>query len=336
VSGDAAISSAIEGVPRVRPVASRVVALPRSARVAPLRLGPFMRSFHASSPHVLALVLALGAVACGDDGGGAGGGGGADGTGAAGQGGAGDGGAGDGGDGPATIAPSSSSVTNTIATAVASSGTGSAEIFCPSGGYSSFPQSDECDMLQQDCEPGFTCERARVGGETVTRCTPRGGLKGVASACVSEDECESGLFCVFNVCTPVCCPNNEEPCDGGNCNLNLSFSNGDTIVVCTYSKQCEPLTEDACPPGSGCHFEEPTAPTCIQGSGEDVPEGGTCGALNDCDDMQQCSPFDDTCRWICALEDNGMEPGLGGCPDGQSCAETGAIATGGIGICRPD
>lgn len=272
-----------------------------------------------------AVAVALVTTGCSDETGGAAGAGGQGGQGGLG------GESGQGGEpGPTTTAASTASVAS-----VSTATTGGGTVDCPDGGYATFDQSDECDMLQQDCEPGFTCVRKRLAGVTSTTCEARGGLKGIASECEIDAECESGLFCIFNVCTPVCCPENDEPCDGGLCNLNLQYSQTDSIRVCTYSKQCTPLTEDACPAGSGCHFEEPTAATCIQGSGENVPEGGTCTVLNDCANMQQCTGAG-ICRWICALEDNGEEPGLGGCLDGQSCVESPAIGAIGIGVCAPD
>jgi len=293
-----------------------------------------MRSTCKSSLRWCAIALAFAATGCGDDGGSTSAGSGGSGGGRGGNGG-GNGSGGQGGDPSTTVvASSSASIAVASSSAQSSASTGSGEISCPAGGYASFNQT-ECDMLQQDCDPGFTCERRRVGGVTVTRCVERGGLKGIGSVCNDDDECESGLFCVFDVCTPVCCPANDEPCDGGNCNLNVQFSNGDSVEMCTYSKQCTPFAEDACPSGSGCHFEEPEVSTCIQNNGTPSGDGGVCTVLNDCGDMLQCLA-NDLCRFICMLEDEGLEPGRGGCPAGQTCRNNPSVAITGLGVCDPD
>jgi len=277
-----------------------------------------------SAPALL-VCLAAATAACGD---GAGGTGGSSSTGAGdGLGGTGQGGSG--GDPAATTA----AVASVVVSSAASSSTGVAPILCNSS-YSTVIPSDECDLLQQDCAPGRHCTwKSAGGGKFTTTCEERGGLKNLGAECAIDAECEAGLFCIFGVCTPVCCPQTDEPCAGGNCNLNLSLDTNDVIRVCTYSKQCTPLTAEACPEDTGCHFEEPQVATCIPGSGEDVPEGGTCVALNDCANMQQCSPEEDVCRFICLLEQNSQPPGFGGCLQGQTCRTSDAIGLDGLGIC---
>jgi hypothetical protein len=265
---------------------------------------------------------ALALVACGDSGGGTGGAGSTTTSG-------GDGGSG--GEVQVSVAVSSSSA---VTTASSSSSSSSGGFINCAGGYATFQQGP-CDLLQQDCDPGFHCTwKSAGGGDWTTECVPRGGLKGLAAECEVETECEAGLTCFFDVCTPICCPGNEQPCGGGSCNLLVSLDADDTVRLCTYSQQCTPLTADACPEDTFCHFEEPTVSTCVPSSGEDALQGEPCMNLNDCGDMQQCAvDADDTCRFICELDPNSQPPGFGGCPIGQDCRTTPLIEIDGLGIC---
>lgn len=272
------------------------------------------------SRRLAALLVALASTGCGDSGGGTGGGSASSSSG-------GDGGesTSDGG-GPTTIA--SSVVASSVASS--SSSTGGTN---PCSNTASTVQGD-CDLLQQDCPDGGHCTWAQQGGDFTTVCEPRAGLKNLGAECGIDAECEAGLFCVFSVCTPVCCPATDEPCNGGNCNLNLTLDADDSVRLCTYSKQCTPLTADACPEDTGCHFEEPQVATCVPGSGEDVGEGEDCVALNDCANMQQCSQLEGgVCRYICLLEENSQPPGFGGCLAGQTCVTSPEIGFAGLGIC---
>jgi hypothetical protein len=265
----------------------------------------------------VAALLAVAAAGCGDSGGGTGGGSATSTSG-------GDGGAADGG-GPASVA--SSVVVSSVASSTSTGGPD------PCSNTASTVQG-ECDLLQQNCPDGGHCTWKLQGGDFTTVCEPRAGLKNLGAECEIDDECEAGLFCVFSVCTPVCCPATDAPCNGGNCNLNFTLDGDDSVRLCTYSKQCEPLTADACPEDTGCHFEEPQVATCVPGSGEEVGEGEDCVALNDCDNMQQCSQIEGgVCRYICLLEENSQPPGFGGCLVGQSCVTSPEIGFTGLGIC---
>lgn len=246
-------------------------------------------------------------------------------------------GASGGGDGgaPATTNTATTTTGTTSTATSTSTSTGTPPILCGPQ-YATFDAGD-CDLLQQNCPPGEHCTWDSLGGgDWTTICQPRGGLKNLGADCAVDDECEAGLYCIFSVCTPVCCPTNDQPCAGGNCNLNLTLDADDSVRMCTYSKQCIPLTADACPEDTGCHFEEPQVATCVPGSGSDVPEGGACEAINDCGNMLQCGNDEGVCRYICLLEENSQPPGFGGCLAGQVCSPTAEVGLDGLGLCEPE
>jgi hypothetical protein len=228
----------------------------------------------------------------------------------------------------------------TSATATTSSATGGGTIDC-SDGYSNIP-AGECDLLQQDCGAGMTCKVKPTGDTLTTECQSSSGLKGAAEACASDDECQAGLLCINGQCVAVCCPDNDQPCGGGQCSVQLSW-NGTRYftMICSYSEQCELFTEDACPPGQECHIEDTTQGlvACTGPSPQQVDEGGICYFLNDCKDMQFCFSQDGNggvCRYNCLLEaEPGTAPGLGGCPEGQTCQANYDFGVPGVSICLP-
>jgi hypothetical protein len=175
-------------------------------------------------------------------------------------------------------------------------------------------------------------------GSSTTSCLGTAGLKGVGSACTADTECQKGMFC-FDVCTPVCCPDNDQPCNGGKCNLQISIQGtSDFFMVCTFSPQCMLFTDpDGCPQGQDCHPDNGIA-TCTKPSGNNVPEGGQCQFINDCGNMQACvSPMmgaPAVCRYLCQPGSSGAA-GLGGCPAGQTCAPTTIFNIDNTGICHP-
>lgn len=277
----------------------------------------------------VAAVAAAVPAACGDETGGTGG---ATSSTSSGEGASG----GEAGAGGAPTTTTTTTTTTGSTATVTSTGTGDPPILCGAQQYATFARGD-CDLLQQDCPPGEHCTWDSLGGgEWTTVCEPRGGMKNLGADCAVDDECEAGLYCIFAVCTPVCCPTNDQPCAGGNCNLNLTLDADDSVRLCTYSKQCIPLTAEACPEDTGCHFEEPQVATCVPGSGSDVPEGGPCEAINDCGNMQQCGNAEGVCRFICLLAENSQPPGFGGCLAGQVCRATPEIGLDGLGLCEPE
>ena len=246
--------------------------------------------------------------------------------------------------GGATSATSTSSSASsgggTTSSSVTTGTGGGGPIVCPDE-YTNIPPG-ECDLLQQDCDVGMTCRPVQTEVNVwSTRCVAGGGLKGPASHCTSNNECEAGLFCIgpqqpqdLRQCIPVCCESTDEPCGSGTCNLNVSYDDqGTFVMMCSYSPECTLLTADACPTGGECHIQELGLAACVPPSAQQVDEGGPCMFVNDCKDMQFCSPGD-VCRYHCFTAGSAQPPGLGGCPDGQQCDDA-DFGFPDIGLCQP-
>jgi hypothetical protein len=233
------------------------------------------------------------------------------------------------------------------ATTSVASGTGGAAIdagpiVCKSpSSYSTVPKGS-CDILQQDCPPGKTCAPVQVGADFQTACLGGTGLKTAGEVCYSDGECDATLFCIAGKCSPVCCRDNDEPCNGGICNINVAFGTHN-IYVCHFAAKCDLLTANACPPGLDCHIEDAKQglATCGEPNGPTVPELTTCMFLNDCATMQQCFVKDSLCHYYCNPSDTSPPPGLGGCPVGEACqikynGKALDLGVAGIGLCFPD
>jgi hypothetical protein len=244
--------------------------------------------------------------------------------------------------GPSTSSAGGGTTSSTTTTSTASSGGGSGPIVCMAP-YTDVIK-DECDMLQQDCGPGLTCRPVETANGWRTKCRNGPGLKGPGKSCITDNECEAGLFCIGapnSWCAPICCPSNNEPCGNGACNSNVTLvgmmSANAFVMMCSFSPQCELLTENACKVGEECHLSDASQglATCIPPSDAQVEEGGSCAFLNDCKNMQHCTdPPDRVCRYYCLLSPQGGEPlGLGGCPANQMCAPAN-LGVQGIGVCQ--
>jgi hypothetical protein len=213
------------------------------------------------------------------------------------------------------------------------------------------PKNGPCDLLNQDCPPGKTCQPVQVGGAESTDCVESSGLKGAGEDCYSGDECDAKLICIgapAGKCVAFCCNDMAaEPCNGGLCITHVDFGNGSFAYVCSYGKRCTLLTPDACPPGLDCYVEDLAQglAVCDDRSPTPVPELGACQFLNDCDTMQDCFNAGNAgnfCLYYCALSGSttGAAPGLGGCPTGETCKDSyqgAAINTGvmNVGLCIP-
>lgn len=220
-----------------------------------------------------------------------------------------------------------------------SSGGGSAPIVC-SGGYTNITQGT-CDLLQQDCPPGFSCDAVlNLGGSWTTRCRGFTGLKGAGVPCIEQGECAAGLFCIGttqSVCSPVCCPDSGEPCGGGQCIVTVVYQETPELWVrmCAFDPVCQLFQEGACQSGRECHVTDGAQglATCVDPSDAQVDEDGTCAYLNDCRDMQHCEG--DRCRYYCLLGGGaGLAPGQGGCPSGRTC-QVRDFGISGVGLCLP-
>jgi hypothetical protein len=186
-----------------------------------------------------------------------------------------------------------------------------------------------CDMLQQNCLPGRTCQPIGANGGVTTGCKLVSGLKTAGEPCYDPSECDARFLCVgepVGRCVAVCCPSNGEPCNGGMCNTQVSFGGGLYVYVCSYGKPCTPLTADACPQGQDCHVEDTSQglAVCTDPSPQPVGELQPCTYINDCRDMQQCfrsppSANQGVCLYYCDTTGSTSPPGLGGCNPGEKC-----------------
>jgi hypothetical protein len=188
----------------------------------------------------------------------------------------------------------------------------------------------ECDLLQQDCPPGETCIPTMDGASTI--CRIGGGLKGAGKACTLNEECQAGLFCV-GFCTQPCCQQNDQPCGGGDCNIELGLPGGVTLFTCSYSEECTLFGADTCKNGQKCQFVYPNQgqAVCTIPAASPAQEGEPCVYINECGSMQIC--FGGFCRYNCKLNGGGT-PGTGGCPAGQACQDVLPPGAGGVGVCQ--
>lgn len=263
-----------------------------------------------------ALTLAL--AGC-SDGSGTSGGGGAGGSSVTGGGGA----------GGATTTSSSTTTTSTM----------TAPLTCDESVTKPAIQNGECDLLQQDCPSGQTCRPTDDGMSTF--CRKEGGLKGAGKPCekgAGIQECQAGLYCVgpsegLGFCTRPCCPSNDEPCGGGYCNVEVDFGAGLTVFMCSYAEQCDLFVPGECKNGQKCQFvyANQGLAVCTLQSENAVPEGEACGYVNECPEMAVC--YAGLCRYSCAMNSS-AQPGLGGCPAGQSCVAIYPNSPD-LGVCQP-
>jgi hypothetical protein len=192
-------------------------------------------------------------------------------------------------------------------------------------------------MLQQDCPVGQGCvpTAPTVGGSLETGCVSGSGLKEAAQDCMTNGECKPGLSCVFGKCSPPCCPGNDQPCEGGLCNVtDTDTYPGETIYYCSYLPSCELFDPTACSNGQdgNCYPSPFGYSFCVPGVPPVGGEGDTCENLNNCETNMLCAMGN--CRWACYLDGSNTTAGQGGCPAGQTCTDLG-LGLPNIGICQP-
>jgi hypothetical protein len=206
----------------------------------------------------------------------------------------------------------------------------------------------DCDLFTQDCpQTNQTCTFVDDGtGNTKTSCMLANGLKGVGQTCASDGECQAHLFCIGDpgTCTPACCPDTDEPCNGGQCNLTVNVQAGPSqgelhFMACTYGMACALFDPSVCPGSEDCHLSGPAFAVCSQPSPTPVGEGEACMYVNDCGESQICVGPDidnSVCRYLCEIGDTTSGPGLGSCPANQFC--DGSFDTGypNVGLCQPN
>jgi hypothetical protein len=167
----------------------------------------------------------------------------------------------------------------------------------------------------------------------------------VGATCTDTEECSGSLSCIDDHCTPVCCPGTDQPCGGGNCDIHVNFGDGAWAMMCSYPVTCT-IFLDECPVGEDCHMSdlETGYAVCDEPSDTYVAEGEPCYYRNDCGDDQLChkaapdvdadAGVDGRCRYLCSNANwESLEPGVGGCPDGQSCYDIGSEGVPDLGRC---
>ncbi len=220
---------------------------------------------------------------------------------------------------------------------------------------------DECNMVKQNCaDPTATCAYDNTKKHNACTKLPTGTkLKG--EACTSQADCDRGLFCYSNKCSPACCTGDDSNCGGGGkCNLAITDDGGAVIYhACSYSAKCNPFKYD-CPTGQVCLFnEDPDVFKCSSPasgpSGVGAAPGIACKYSNDCGESQACFKLtsggdaagaDYKCYLFCYLmTPSGFTPGTmpggrfpanGTCTVGGTnygtCTSLGSIG-GGLGVC---
>jgi len=169
-----------------------------------------------------------------------------------------------------------------------------------------------------------------VDGETEDVCIPECGeedltkpycFEGSCVECIETPNCEAGTFCVSNICTPDCTPEDySTTCSTYECGTHLNNCN--EAVIC--------LPNDCTPTGEVCGVDGGlSVGQCIECnvdldcSGTDVCDSlvGACVPIEEC--TNDCSTFGYVCgtQTICgAPVDCSIE--VGGCnPATESCNE---------------
>jgi hypothetical protein len=230
------------------------------------------------------------------------------------------------------------------------------------GGMLCDPHSgDECNMVKQDCaDPKATCNYDPTAKHN--KCTTLAtGTKLKGESCTSQADCDRGLFCYSNKCSPACCTGDNSVCGaGGTCNLAITDDGGGVIYhACSYSAKCNAFKYD-CPKGQVCLFnEDPDVFKCSSpasgAAGVGAAPGIKCKYSNDCGESQACFQLtmggdaagaEYKCYLFCWLMTpagftagtmpDGRFPANGTCTVGGTnygtCTSLGGIG-GGLGIC---
>jgi len=199
-------------------------------------------------------------------------------------------------------------------------------------------ESGPCDILAQDCDPGYGCKLVGLGSPPKPKCVAQPGLKTIGQSCPTgqDDECLAGLICRGLICTAYCCPSTDLPCNGGACSTLDQAGSGITAFICNFDEQCALFNPDSCPAGKDCHVADPTQglATCSTTLPGQSAEGEACMYINDCPDSLDC--FNGICRYYChhTAPESMNAPGLGGCPPGRTCAMV-DLGIPDVGICLP-
>lgn len=243
-------------------------------------------------------------------------------------------------DGDVDGATSAVSSTTGVGASTTSTGSGGSPPIMCSPGYTNITGS--CDLLNSECPPDQFCNVVGSGTSATTSCQPNStGNVPKAGDCTMQSECGPGLVCLLDKCTPFCCRDNNEPCEGGLCDVQVDYGGGKWAFVCSYRPACQLFMETCEEPDTYCHpvdYQTGLA-VCDQPSpGGLVAEGEMCEFRNDCGESAVCHS-DATCRDLCDYPNwQTLDVPHGGCAMGRTCMPYGdAMSPGfpGLGVCEP-
>lgn len=100
--------------------------------------------------------------------------------------------------------------------------------------------SGDCDVVAQDCAPGFKCTHLREGRQAVRRCVPDGARADEAT-CTTADECARGLRCVEGVCARYCDSTTHCGAFQVCARLVVLAPEGELALTCRTLPACDPF-----------------------------------------------------------------------------------------------
>ncbi|MDP2341028.1 MAG: hypothetical protein Q8O67_08725 [Deltaproteobacteria bacterium] len=189
-----------------------------------------------------------------------------------------------------------------------------------------------------DCEAGFSCQRANLVGRAGPEGGPIDDLRVCAAACTDSSSCPSGFACDVDGAScfsPGFCLPRE---NGSNCAFD-GICNFPTGAICSGDDVCT-LPEDAClaetctlsdpsscPNGFACSpFQEP--PECVELTPSPIAEGGDCNSTEDpvqCEAGTYCAS-DTVCQRFC--------DSAGDCTPPQQCVRGNVFSNTGADLFR--
>lgn len=185
----------------------------------------------------------------------------------------------------------------------------------------------DCSALCQDCESD---DEACVVTEEGSMCGPAGEAT-QGDSCGQETACAKGYACTGQddpICRKYCrFESSDDPqCDDG---YTCAPTEEDSeLGVCVES--CELFPNDDCGEGENCYPTDESGESTQCGAyNEDAEVGDSCEFVNDCNDAQTCAQVDGSgeCVNLCDLEGDGEE-----CEGDTSCQDAG-LPHEGAGVC---
>lgn len=105
---------------------------------------------------------------------------------------------------------------------------------------------------------------------------------------------------------------------------------------CSFAPTCDLFLPESCETaGESCYLAGKGQTGCAQTG--DLMDGEACFYSNDCVTGQACiGPNNDAfCHYLCEDGSEAQPPGMGGCPNGQTCNLNLTSGFDGLGFCEP-